>query len=144
MSFVVKTLDSKMLQDTQSGIIITAGRPHLVPELTGFLEARLSPVYGTNYKLPVEVIIVLKEDEVPEGISDAEFGVAWGQLKRQGNLTAEFYEQDALAALDLALKSKKDSTQHTKAVRQGGNVTISTETGAGESKKAVIKRPQVD
>jgi hypothetical protein len=146
MSIVVKTLDNKMLQETFLGVIITPRRPHLLASLTPFLETRLSTRHDatSRTKIPPEAVIILDEAEVPDVISDAEFGAAWNQLLAEKKLDTEFYKNVVLSALALAVSTQQETEDSKKLIREGGNVKVSATTGEADSKKVVVKKPLAD
>lgn len=78
MPFIVATLDSKMLQDTVAGMIITSRRPHVVEE-NSFVEQRLNKT--EHRKKELEVLV--QADDVPEGLTDKKFAKLWNELSSE-------------------------------------------------------------
>lgn len=84
MALIVGTLDNKMLQDTQVGMIITSRRPHVVQE-NGFVEQRLNK---TEYRKK-ELEVIVPSDAVPDGLTDVEFGKIWNRLRVEGQVSED-------------------------------------------------------
>ena len=77
MSIIVRTLDSKMLQDTVAGVILNAHRPTLT-ENTSFIETR---AVKNEYR-PAEVEVLVSDFQANEKVTDKTLGEDWQEYVR--------------------------------------------------------------
>jgi hypothetical protein len=116
MASIVKTLDNKMLQDTQAGVIITSRRPHIV-QTNDFIINRTQIVNTGISKRPKELEILLADKDVPDGVSDKAFGeafsnlVAKGEIKAGTDTTIDEWTEISKEVLATLVKPKKEAAK---------------------------------
>lgn len=79
---IVKTLDSKMLQDPIVGMIYTSKRPHLSTN-NNFIADRVSG--SPEYKRKADLEILANNFETKDGVSDADLELEWKEFVKGGS-----------------------------------------------------------